>query len=69
MSKSKETSSPSLKRSWFQELKAEFAKITWPSKQSLVKQSVVVMIISVILGFIIAGVDLLLKLGLANIIG
>lgn len=69
MSKSKETSSPSLKRSWFQELKAEFAKIVWPAKESLVKQSVAVMIISVILGFIIVGVDLLLKFGLSYIIG
>ena len=32
MSKKEETSSPSLKRSWFQELKAEFGKITWPTK-------------------------------------
>ena len=34
MSKKEETSSPSLKRSWFQELKAEFGKITWPTKDS-----------------------------------
>ncbi|MBE5946586.1 MAG: preprotein translocase subunit SecE [Lachnospiraceae bacterium] len=70
MSKSKETSaSPSLKRSWFQELKAEFAKIIWPSKKSLAKQSVVVLIIAIILGFIIAGVDWLLQIGLTYIIG
>ncbi len=69
MSNSKETSSPSLKRSWFQELKAEFAKIIWPTKQSLAKRSVLVMIIAIILGFIIAGVDWLLQIGLSYIIG
>lgn len=69
MSNSKETSSPSLKRSWFQELKAEFAKIIWPTKQSLAKRSVLVMIIAIILGLIIAGVDWLLQIGLSYIIG
>lgn len=69
MSKNKETSSPALKRSRFQEMKAEFGKITWPTKSSLLKQSVVVVVASVILGFIIAGVDWLLQIGLSYIIG
>lgn len=57
MSKKKETSSPTLKRSWFQELKAEFAKITWPTRQEVGKQSFVVLIIALLLGILIAGVD------------
>ncbi len=69
MSKNSETSSPALKRSWFQELKAEFGKIVWPTKASLVKQSIVVMVVAVILGFLIAGVDWLLQNGLTFIIG
>lgn len=68
MSKNEETSSPSLKRSWFQELKAEFGKIIWPTKESLAKQSAVVMIISIILGFIVAGVDWLIQIGLSYIL-
>ena len=68
MSKKEETSSPSLKRSWFQELKAEFGKITWPTKDKLVRQSAAVIVISVILGFIIA-VDYLLQIGLTYIVG
>lgn len=68
MSKNKETS-PTLKRSWFQELKAEFAKIVWPTKDSLAKQSVVVFIVAIILGCLIKGVDLLLALGLNQILG
>ncbi len=70
MSKNKETSSsPALKRSWFQGLKSEFGKIVWPTKKTLAKKSIVAMVVSVILGLIIAGIDLLFKMGLANIIG
>jgi len=69
MAKKEETSSPALKRSWFQELKAEFGKITWPDKQRLTRESVVVLISSVLLGFIIAGVDFLIKIGLTYIVG
>ncbi|MBE5933165.1 MAG: preprotein translocase subunit SecE [Lachnospiraceae bacterium] len=69
MSKNEKTSSPSLKRSWFQELKAEFAKITWPTKSALAKKSTVALIVSIIVGLIIAGVDWVLKFGLDFIIG
>lgn len=69
MSKNEKTSSPSLKRSWFQELKAEFAKITWPTKNALAKKSTVALIVSIIVGLIIAGVDWVLKFGLDFIIG
>ena len=69
MSKNNKTSSPSLKRSWFQELKAEFAKITWPTKNALAKKSTVALIVSIIVGLIIAGVDWVLKFGLDFIIG
>ena len=69
MSKNEKTSSPSLKRSWFQELKAEFAKITWPTKHALAKKSTVALVVSILLGLLIAGVDILLKYGLSFIIG
>ncbi|MDD6327930.1 MAG: preprotein translocase subunit SecE [Eubacteriales bacterium] len=69
MSNNKETSSPALKRSWFQELKTEFGKINWPSKQSLKRRSIAVIIIAVILGFLIAGIDWLLQIGLSYIVG
>ena len=69
MSKNNETSSPALKRGWFQGLKAEFAKVTWPTKQSLAKKSAVALIVSIILGLIVAGIDILLKYGLSFIIG
>lgn len=69
MSKSKETSSPALKRSWFQGLKSEFSKITWPTKQILARKSVVTIIVSIILGLLIFGVDTLLEFGIKFIIG
>ncbi|MBE5953462.1 MAG: preprotein translocase subunit SecE [Lachnospiraceae bacterium] len=68
MSKDNKTSSPSLKRSWFQELKGEFAKITWPTKNALAKKSTVALIVSIIVGLLIAGIDMLLKYGLSFII-
>lgn len=69
MSKNNKTSSPALKRSWFQGFKSEFGKITWPTKQSLAKKSFVTMIVSVLLGLIIYGVDILIEYGLSFIIG
>ncbi|MBQ9936367.1 MAG: preprotein translocase subunit SecE [Lachnospiraceae bacterium] len=68
MSKDNKTSSPSLKRSWFQELKGEFAKITWPTKNALAKKSTVALVVSIIVGLLIAGIDMLLKYGLSFII-
>ena len=38
------------KKNWFAGLKAEFKKIVWPDKKSLAKQTVAVVVVSVILG-------------------
>ena len=54
----KETLKPERKSSVWKTLKAEFKKIIWPDKKSLVKQSVSVIIISVVLGGVIALLDL-----------
>ncbi|MDO4966646.1 MAG: preprotein translocase subunit SecE [Lachnospiraceae bacterium] len=48
---------------WFKGLKAEYNKIIWESKESVTKQTVAVVIISVVLGVIIAIVDWILKYG------
>ena len=52
------------KKSWFKGLKAEFKKIIWPDKKTLVKQTVAVITCSVILGAIIAVVDALIPYGI-----
>ena len=44
-------------------VKAEFKKITWPDKDDLLKQSVAVVIISVVVGAIIAVLDFGMQYG------
>ena len=70
MSKSSnEEKSNTLKRSWFQELKGEFKKITWLDRKSLARQSFAVILSSVVLGCLIAIVDWLIQIGLNFIVG
>ena len=61
---SKTTVEKTKKKSWFKGLKAEFKKIIWPDKKTLVKQTVAVITCSVILGAIIAVVDALIQYGI-----
>ena len=61
MAKSEEKST-ALKKSWTQELKGEFKKITWLDRTTLLKQSAVVIVSTVILGAIIAVVDWLIQI-------
>ncbi len=51
------------KPKFFDGLKAEFKKISWPDRQSTFKQSVAVVAISIVLGFIIAVLDQFIKYG------
>ncbi len=44
-------------------LKAEFAKIIWPENQTVVRQSAATIIISAILGVLIAVLDMLIQYG------
>ena len=67
MSEKKETS-PALKRSWFQELSAEFKKITWPTRNDVIKQTLLVTFITVVCSALIAGIDYLAKMGVDKLI-
>jgi preprotein translocase subunit SecE len=51
------------KKSWFKGLKSEFKKISWPDKETLVKESAAVIVVTVILGFAIALVDMAIEYG------
>ena len=51
------------KKSWFKGLKSEFKKISWPDKETLVKESAAVIVVTVILGFVIAVVDMAIEYG------
>ncbi len=44
-------------------VKSEYKKISWPDKQSTLKQSIAVVVISVVLGLIIAVLDYVLQYG------
>jgi len=53
---------------WFKNMKAEFKKVIWPDRKSLVRQSVAVIASAVSLGFIIALLDAVIKFGFGFII-
>lgn len=44
-------------------VKTEFKKITWPDKDSLLKQSIAVVAISIVVGVIITILDFVLQYG------
>ena len=49
---------------WWKGLKSEYSKIIWENRETTTKQTTAVVIISVILGIIIAIVDWVLKNGI-----
>lgn len=51
------------KKSFFKGLKAEFKKIIWPDKETLGKQTAATLIISILLCFVIAILDMVIKYG------
>lgn len=57
------------KKDFIKGLKAEFNKIIWPDKETLTKQSIVVVVTTVVLGIVIAVLDLIIKFGLNIVIG
>ena len=58
---SNEEKTPKVK--FFDGVKAEFKKIIWPDKDTLLKQSVAVVAVSIVLGAIIALIDMLAQYG------
>ena len=57
------------KEGFFKGVKKEFKKIVWPDKVTVAKESAAVVVVSVVLGAIIALVDWAIKLGLVGILG
>lgn len=51
------------KPGFFKGVKAEFKKISWPDRESVIKQSVAVVCVSVVLGAIIAVLDFIMQYG------
>ncbi len=55
------------KGSWFSSLKTEFKRIVWPDKDTIIKETTAVVVSTIILGVIIALLDLGIKFGLDKI--
>ena len=56
------------KKSILKNLKAEFKKIVWPNKDSLIRQTIAVFAVAISLGIVIALLDMVVKFGLGFII-
>ena len=56
-------------KTWWEGVKAEFPKIIWPTQQDLAKKTTAVVVVSVILGVIIAILDFLIQHGIDFLIG
>ena len=56
-------SETSKKTRWSDGLKAEFRKIIWPTKEDVKKETTAVVVVSVILGVIIAMIDFIFQHG------
>ena len=52
------------KKSWFKGLQAEFKKVIWPDKKTLARQTTAVVAVSVVLGAVIAVIDVILRYGI-----
>ena len=52
------------KQGFFEGVKAEFGKIVWPSGSSVAKQTTATIIVSVVLGLIIALIDSVVQYGM-----
>ena len=50
-------------KSFWKGLKAEFKKIVWPEKDTVTKQTVVVLAVSLFLGVLIGVLDMIFKFG------
>ena len=52
------------KTRWFKGLQAEFKKVIWPDRKTLIRQTTAVVSVSVVLGAVIAVIDAILRYGI-----
>ncbi len=55
-------------KGWFKGLKSEFKKIVWESRESVTRQTIAVVLISLVLGIIITVIDTILQFGIDKLI-
>ena len=56
-------------QTYWKETVSEIEKVTWPTKDELTGSTIVVVVVSVILGFFIFGVDLVLARAVSVLLG
>lgn len=56
-------------KTYWNETASELEKVTWPSKDELIGSTIVTVVVSLILGFFIFGVDLVLAQGVSTVLG
>lgn len=55
-------------KGWIAGLKTEFKKIVWPTKDDTTKQTVAVIITSVVIGCLVALMDFVIRIGVENLV-
>lgn len=65
---SKLTSFPSTIMTFMKEARDELKKVTWPTRQTTIRYTIIVIIASLGVGLVIGGIDYLFQLGLESII-
>ena len=51
-------------KNWYQGLQSEFKKISWPDRDTLTRETATVTVVAVVLGIIIATLDMILQYGI-----
>ncbi|MBR1628663.1 MAG: preprotein translocase subunit SecE [Lachnospiraceae bacterium] len=54
---------------WWDDVKAEFDKIVWPTQETIYRQTLATVIVSVITAFLIVVVDMLIQHGVDALVG
>jgi preprotein translocase subunit SecE len=54
---------------WFAAHKAEFKKITWPTKQEVIRETIIVLVLCFIIGAIIFCMDEVISYGYSALVG
>lgn len=62
------TQFPTATVSFFKQAREELRKVSWPSREATIRYTVIVVVSSVVVGFIIGGIDYILALILENLI-
>jgi len=56
-------------KTYWNETVAELGKVTWPNREEVVGSTIVVVVVSSVVGFFVFGVDLLLAQGVSMLLG